>query len=92
MPPDVALDPDIWTNYPFQRLTGPANVLVMPAIHSASISTRLVQAVGGATVIGPLLLGLERSVQIAPLGASVSQILNAAVFAAYEEGTLSADS
>ncbi|HEY3814596.1 MAG TPA: NADP-dependent malic enzyme [Caulobacteraceae bacterium] len=91
MPPDVALNPDIWANYPFQRLSGPANVLVMPAIHSASISTRLVQAVGGATVIGPLLLGLERSVQIAPLGASVSQILNAAVFAAYEEGTLTAE-
>ena len=86
MPPDVALDPDVWVNYPFQRLSAPANVLIMPAIHSASISTRLVQAVGGATVIGPLLLGLEKSVQIAPLSASVSQILTAAVFAAYEEG------
>ncbi len=91
MPPDVALDPDVWANYPFQRLSGPANVLIMPAIHSASISTRLVQAVGGATVIGPLLLGLERSVQIAPLGASVSQILTAGVFAAYEEGALLTD-
>ena len=68
MPPDVALDPDVWANYPFQRLSGPANVLIMPAIHSASISTRLVQAVGGATVIGPLLLGLERSVQICAAG------------------------
>jgi len=88
MPPDVALNPDLWANYPFQRLTGPANVLIMPAIHSASISTKLVQAIGGATVIGPLLLGLERSVQIAPLSASVSQIITAATFAAYEEGAL----
>jgi malate dehydrogenase (oxaloacetate-decarboxylating)(NADP+) len=88
MPPDVALNPELWTNYPFQRLSRPANVLIMPAIHSASISTKLVQAVGGATVLGPLLLGLEKSVQIAPLSASVSQIITAATFAAYEEGAL----
>jgi malate dehydrogenase (oxaloacetate-decarboxylating)(NADP+) len=56
----------------------------MPAIHSASISTKLVQALGGATVLGPVLLGLEHSVQICPLSASVSQILNLAVFAAYD--------
>ncbi len=56
----------------------------MPAIHSASISTKLIQAVGGATVMGPLLLGLSRSVQICPLSASVSQILNLAMFAAYD--------
>ncbi len=86
MPPDVALNPELWVNYPFQRLTGPANVLIMPAIHSASIATKLVQAVGGATVLGPLLLGLEKSVQIAPLSASVSQIITAATFAAYEDG------
>ena len=55
-------------------------------IHSAAISTKLVQALGGATVIGPLLLGLEKSVQIAPLAASVSEIITAATFAAYEEG------
>ena len=86
MPPDVALNPDLWVNYPFQRLTAAANVLIMPAIHSASIATKLVQAVGGATVLGPLLLGLEKSVQIAPLSASVSQIITAATFAAYEDG------
>jgi malate dehydrogenase (oxaloacetate-decarboxylating)(NADP+) len=68
------------------RLTGDANVLVMPAIHSAAISTRLVQALGGATVIGPLLVGLEKSVQIVPLGASVGEIMTAATFAAYAEG------
>ena len=86
MPPELALDPDARAAYPFMRLTGHANVLVMPAIHSAAISTRLVQALGGATVIGPLLVGLEKSVQIVSLGASVNEILTAATFAAYEEG------
>ena len=66
------------------RLTGPANVLIMPAIHSASISTKLIQSLGGATVIGPLLLACRKSVQICPLSASVSQILNMATFAAYD--------
>jgi malate dehydrogenase (oxaloacetate-decarboxylating)(NADP+) len=88
MPPDIALDPALWENYPFQRLSAPANVLIMPAIHSASIATRLVQAIGGATVIGPLLIGLEKPVQICQLSASVSQILTAATFAAYEGGAL----
>jgi malate dehydrogenase (oxaloacetate-decarboxylating)(NADP+) len=60
----------------------------MPAVHSASISTKLVQALGGATVIGPLLVGLEKSVQIVSLGASVSEIITAATFAAYEEGVI----
>ena len=86
MPPELALDPDQRANYPFMRLSADANVLVMPAIHSAAISTRLVQALGGATVIGPLLVGLEKSVQIVSLGASVSEIITAATFAAYEEG------
>ena len=84
MPPDLALDPWLRGNYPFMRLTDAANILVMPAIHSASISTKLVQALGGATVLGPLLLGLSGSVQICSLSASVSQILNAAMFAAYD--------
>jgi malate dehydrogenase (oxaloacetate-decarboxylating)(NADP+) len=83
MPPELALDPESRANYPFMRLTGPANVLIMPAIHSASISTKLVQALGGATVIGPVLLGLSRSVQICPLSASVSKILSMATMAAY---------
>ncbi len=84
MPPELALNPEARANYPFMRLSQDANVLVMPAIHSASISTRLVQALGGATVIGPLLVGLEKSVQIVNLGASVSEIITAATFAAYE--------
>ena len=86
MPPELALDPDARAAYPFMRLTGHANVLVMPAVHSASISTRLVQSLGGARVIGPLLVGLEKSVQIVSLGASVSEIITAATFAAYDEG------
>jgi malate dehydrogenase (oxaloacetate-decarboxylating)(NADP+) len=84
MPPDLALDPWLRGNYPFMRLTDAANVLIMPAIHSASISTKLVQALGGATVLGPILLGLSHSVQICPLSATVSQIINAAMAAAYD--------
>ena len=85
MPPEVALDPQgVGANYPFIRLTEPANVLVMPAIHSASISTKLIQSLGGATVVGPLLVGLSESVQIAQLSASVSHILTMATFAAYD--------
>jgi malate dehydrogenase (oxaloacetate-decarboxylating)(NADP+) len=84
MSPELALNPASRENYPFMRLTGPANVLIMPAIHSAAISTKLVQAVGGATVLGPVVLGLSKPVQICPLSASVSQILNMATFAAYD--------
>jgi len=84
MPPEIALDPLGHQNYPFSRLTEPANVLIMPAIHSASISTKLVQALGGATVVGPVLLGLSKPVQICTLAASVSQILTMATFAAYD--------
>jgi len=92
MPPEVALDPQRRASYPFMRLTGPANVLIMPAIHSAAISTQLVQALGGATVIGPVLLGLQKSVQIAPLSASVSKILQMATLAAYEQDIVEAQS
>jgi malate dehydrogenase (oxaloacetate-decarboxylating)(NADP+) len=81
---DVALNPMIKRLYPFSRLSEPANVLVMPAIHSAAISSQLVAAMGGATVIGPLIMGLRGSVQIAPLGATVSDIVNLATFAAYD--------
>lgn len=80
---DVALNPDARRLYPFCRLTGPANVLVMPAIHSASISTKMAAALGGATVIGPLLVGLASSVQIAQLDATAQDIVNLAAFAAY---------
>jgi len=84
MPPDLALDAEARALYPFLRLSEAANVLIMPAIHSASIATKLVQALGGATVLGPALLGLTKSVQICQLNASVSQILTMATFAAYD--------
>ncbi len=87
VPPDIALEPELRGAYPFMRLSGPANVLIMPAIHSASISTKLVQAIGGATVLGPVLLGLSKPVQICPLSASVSQILTMATFAAHDVRT-----
>jgi len=81
---DVALDKDKLALYPFARITDTANVLIMPAIHSASISTKLLQQMGGASVMGPMLVGLDKSVQIAPLGAKMSEIYNAAVIAAYD--------
>jgi malate dehydrogenase (oxaloacetate-decarboxylating)(NADP+) len=83
MAADVALNPELATAYPFTRLSGPANVLVMPAFHSASISTKMVQELGGATVIGPLLVGLDRPVQIVQLGAKDNQLVNMAALAAY---------
>ena len=69
--------------YPFCRLSGPANVLIMPAFHSASISTKLLQELGGATVIGPILVGLDRPVQIVPLSANDAQLVNMAALAAF---------
>lgn len=81
---DVALDPAHRLLYPFSRLTRAANVLVMPAIHSASIATRLMGAGAGATVLGPMLLGFERPVQIARLGAPVTEITTLAALAAYD--------
>ncbi|MFZ5692165.1 MAG: NADP-dependent malic enzyme [Pseudomonadota bacterium] len=83
MAADVAMNPELQTAYPFCRLTGPANVLVMPAFHSASISTKLLQELGGSTVIGPILVGLDRPVQIAPLGAKDTTLVNMAALAAY---------
>ena len=83
MAADVALNPEAAAAYPFSRLTGPANVLIMPAFHSASISTKMLQELGGATVIGPMLVGLDRPVQIVPLGAKDSQLVNMAAVAAF---------
>jgi malate dehydrogenase (oxaloacetate-decarboxylating)(NADP+) len=83
MAADIALDMDKMSSYPFCRLTGPANVLVMPAFHSASISTKMLQELGGSTVIGPLLVGLDKPVQIVPMGAKDSDIVNMAAIAAF---------
>ena len=80
---DVALDPLHTLTYPFSRLSSDANVLIMPAIHSASISTKLLDTVGGATVLGPFLTGLEKPVQICSLGATASEIVQMATLAAF---------
>jgi len=83
MAADVALNVELAAAYPFCRLSGPANVLVIPAFHSSSISTKMLQELGGATVIGPLLVGLDRPVQIVQLGAKDNQLVNMAALAAY---------
>jgi malate dehydrogenase (oxaloacetate-decarboxylating)(NADP+) len=84
MAADVALNRDAMALYPFCRLSDTANVLVMPAFHSASISTKMLQELGGGTVIGPLLVGMSRPVQIASLGATDSDLVNMAALAAYD--------
>lgn len=86
MAADVALNARAMSQYPFIRLTGPANVLIMPAFHSASISTKMLQELGGSTVIGPLLVGLNKPVQIVSLNAKDSDIVNMAAIAAYTAG------
>jgi malate dehydrogenase (oxaloacetate-decarboxylating)(NADP+) len=86
MAADVALNPDLMGAYPFCRLSGPANVLIMPAFHSAAISTKLLQELGGAHVIGPLLVGLDRSVQIVNLSAKDTDLVNTAALAAFNVG------
>jgi len=86
MAADVALNKELMAQYPFCRLTDTANVLVMPAFHSASISTRMLQELGGATVIGPMIVGLDKPVQIVPLGAKDSDIVNMAALAAFNIG------
>ena len=84
MSADVALNPELQKLYPFIRLSGPANVLIMPALHSANIASKLLQELGGGTVVGPLLIGLAKPVQIAPIGANVSDLVLMAALAAYE--------
>jgi malate dehydrogenase (oxaloacetate-decarboxylating)(NADP+) len=83
MSADVALDPNLMELYPFCRLSGPANVLVMPELDSANVASKLLQKLGGGTVIGPILLGLARPVQIVQMGATVSDVVNLAAFAAH---------
>jgi len=82
MTADVALNPRVMAQYPFCRLTGPANVLVVPARHSSSISVKLLQEMGGATVIGPILSGIEKSVQLCATTSTETDILHMAVMAA----------
>ena len=84
MAADVALNAEALSQYPFCRLSDTANVLIMPAFHSASISTNMLRELGGSTVIGPLLVGLSKSVQIVPLGSKTSDLVNIAALAAYD--------
>jgi malate dehydrogenase (oxaloacetate-decarboxylating)(NADP+) len=86
MSAEVALSAKAMSAYPFCRLSGPANVLVMPAYHSAAISTKMLQELGGSTVIGPLLVGLDKPVQIVSLGSMDSDIVNMAALAAFNLG------
>jgi len=83
---DVALNRNAQKHYPFQRLTGPANILVVPARHSASISVKLMQEMAGATVIGPILAGVDKSIQICSTTMTANDILNMAVLAACNVG------
>jgi malate dehydrogenase (oxaloacetate-decarboxylating)(NADP+) len=83
---DVALNPAAQDAYPFQRLSGPANILVVPARHSASISVKLMQEMAGATVIGPILSGVDKSIQICSSTSTATDILNMAVLAACKVG------
>jgi len=83
MAPDVALNYDMQKRfYPFTRLSGPANILVMPGLQSASLSAKLLRELGGESVLGPYLLGLDNPVQIAPMTASASDLVMLAVLAA----------
>ncbi len=85
MQANVALDGDLMRElYPFCRLSGPANVLIMPALHTANISAKLLQKLGGGHVIGPLLIGMSKPAQIVPLGATVNDLVTVAALAAYD--------
>jgi len=81
---DVALNPELRTLYPFCRLSAPANVLIMPALDPAIISAKLLQELGGGTVVGPLLIGLSKPAQIVPMGSNVTELVNVAALAAYD--------
>jgi malate dehydrogenase (oxaloacetate-decarboxylating)(NADP+) len=85
MQANVALNfPLMKEHYPVSRLTGPANVLVMPGLHSANITAKLMQQAGGGTVIGPILIGLAHSAQVVQLGATVNDLVTAAALSAYD--------
>ncbi|CAO6130142.1 SfcA Malic enzyme [Candidatus Pelagibacterales bacterium] len=88
MQPDVALNQKFKTIYPFSKLSAPANILIMPAIHSAAISTKLLKELGGSTLIGPLLIGLNKPIEIATLRSKVSDIFNMAAIAAFSSDVI----
>ena len=82
MSPDVALNPKQMANFPFSRLSGPANVLIMPGLQSANISAKLLRELGGDSMIGPMLIGMEKPVQIAPMTSTAGDLVTLAVLAA----------
>ena len=82
MAPDVALNAQVMANYPFSRLSGPANVLIMPGLQSANLSAKLLRELGGDAVIGPMLIGMEKPVQVATMGSTASELVTLAVLAA----------
>jgi malate dehydrogenase (oxaloacetate-decarboxylating)(NADP+) len=82
MAPDVALNPVVMKNYPFSRLSGPANVLIMPGLQSANLSAKLLRELGGDSVIGPMLVGLDKPVQVATMASTASELVTLAVLAA----------
>ncbi len=84
MAPDVALNPVLAASYPFSRLSGPANVLIMPGLQSANLSAKLLRELGGDTVVGPMLVGMEKPVQIASMASNASELVTLAVLAAGE--------
>jgi malate dehydrogenase (oxaloacetate-decarboxylating)(NADP+) len=84
MAPDVAINPELARFYPFSRLSGPANVLIMPGLQSANLSAKLLRELGGDSVIGPMLVGMAQPVQIAAMTATASDLVTLAVLAAGE--------
>ena len=82
MAPDAALNPKVMALYPFSRLSGPANVLVMPGLQSANLSAKLLRELGGNATIGPMLIGMEKPVQVVPMTAIAPDVLTLAVLAA----------
>ena len=88
MQPDVALNQEYEELYPFAKIVGKANILIMPGQHSAAISYKIIKSMSSAKVIGPLLIGLGAAIEIAPLRCSTSEILNLASVAAYSAGVI----
>ena len=81
MAPDVALNPNLMKNYPFCRLSGTANVLIMPGLQSANLSAKILRELGGDATIGPMLIGMEKPVQIATMSSTASELLTLSVLA-----------
>ena len=91
MQPDVALDKEYKNLYPFSKIVGNANILIMPGQHSAAISYKMMKSLGDSKVIGPLLIGLGLPIEIAPLRSSTSEIINLASIAAYSADVIDYD-